>query len=209
MFSINKPSLMTWGQTRTFDPRHPMDSAMPSLLLIRHTTVCDSYRGICYGQSDVPLHETWQDDFFQVTQNISSQKRFDGLYSSPLSRCAKLAHTLAAEMGQAVQIDHRLMERNFGTWELQQWSAIYEATGAAMDGLVDQPETFAPPGGETTRSFADRVWDWCQSVPAHGDYLAVTHGGCIAAIRGLLLGREVRAWLELIPKPGELVEVKW
>jgi alpha-ribazole phosphatase len=52
--------------------------------IIRHTSV-DVPKGVCYGQTDVPLRETFQDEARQVADNIKDLK-FDKVFCSPLSR---------------------------------------------------------------------------------------------------------------------------
>lgn len=59
------------------------------LVLIRHTSVAVP-RGICYGQTDVPLADSFPDEATMVKQRLS-RYHFDCVYSSPLSRCVKLA----------------------------------------------------------------------------------------------------------------------
>ena len=59
------------------------------LYLIRHTSV-DVPQGTCYGQSNVPLKSSFEDEAEIVKKNLDGIA-FDAVYSSPLSRCRKLA----------------------------------------------------------------------------------------------------------------------
>ena len=39
--------------------------------------------------------------------------------------------------------DTDLQERDFGTWELREWDAIFAEVGQAMDGLLLDPANYA------------------------------------------------------------------
>jgi alpha-ribazole phosphatase len=91
------------------------------IYLVRHTeTVCE--KGICYGQSDVALAEPFE----SVFENIVSQLPKDAiLFSSPLKRCDILAEYIQKSTNSiSFQKDNRLMEMNFGDWELKNWNEI-------------------------------------------------------------------------------------
>ena len=59
------------------------------ITLIRHTSV-DVPKGICYGQTDVPLKDSFEQEAALTAEQLKDQ-RFDKVYTSPLSRCARLA----------------------------------------------------------------------------------------------------------------------
>lgn len=87
--------------------------------LIRHTSVAVE-TGICYGQTDVEVAATFPEEAGMVRKNIAGE-RFDAVYSSPLSRCRQLA---AFCDYPSPMLDDRLMELNFGSWEMQKWDEI-------------------------------------------------------------------------------------
>ena len=89
------------------------------ITLIRHTRVAVE-TGICYGWSDVGVAPSFETEASRVKENISNQQ-FDIVYSSPLSRCRKLA----AFCGFHEPIlDDRLKELNFGEWEMKKWDDL-------------------------------------------------------------------------------------
>lgn len=91
------------------------------IYLIRHTSVAVE-TGICYGWTDVEVASTFPDEAERVRQNIM-ELSFDTVYSSPLSRCRKLA----AFCGYPDPVlDERLKELNFGSWEMQNWEEIQD-----------------------------------------------------------------------------------
>ena len=87
--------------------------------LIRHTAV-DVPSGTCYGQTDVPLKSTFETEAAQTLRNLSGT-HFDHVYSSPLSRARRLAGYCGYPDPEC---DDRLMEINFGKWEMQRFDAI-------------------------------------------------------------------------------------
>ena len=57
--------------------------------LIRHTSV-DVPQGVCYGQTDVPLKPTFEEEAAQTSAQLKGLQ-FDKVYMSPLTRCVRLA----------------------------------------------------------------------------------------------------------------------
>ena len=83
-----------------------------NIYLIRHTSV-DVPKGLCYGQSDVPLRPTFEAEAAVTKAKIESI-HFDMAYTSPLSRCTRLAQYCG--FGDAIR-DPRILELNFGDWK--------------------------------------------------------------------------------------------
>lgn len=92
------------------------------LTIIRHTAV-DVPAGVCYGFSDVPLRPTFKEEAALVKKQLED-KKFDQVYTSPLSRCTKLADFCG--FPEAVR-DDRIKELNFGDWEMKSWMEIDKA----------------------------------------------------------------------------------
>lgn len=147
------------------------------LHLIRHTSVAP-HPGICYGQSDVDLSET----FPQEADAVASQIRhlsFDAVYGSPLSRCRKLA----AHCGYPDYVtDERLMEINFGAWEMQNWEEINDPH---LQTWYDDWINEKPTGGESFREMISRVEEFMEELKQknHREVCIFTHGGVIRIMR--------------------------
>ena len=119
------------------------------IFLVRHTeTVCE--KGICYGQADMDIKEPYIEFF----QEIKTQLPTDAiLYSSPLLRCKKMAEFISKD----ITFDKRLMEMNFGNWELQPWNDIpVEEIKPWMDNFV----TIRVPNGESFEDLHERVGEF-------------------------------------------------
>jgi len=107
------------------------------IYLVRHTeTACE--KGICYGQSDVDLAEP----FDSIFENIVSQLPSEAIiFSSPLKRCVILAKYIQNNIKTIFyQEDKRLMEMDFGDWEMKNWNAILpEQLNPWMEDFVNVP----------------------------------------------------------------------
>jgi alpha-ribazole phosphatase len=121
------------------------------LYLIRHTTP-EVGKGICYGQSDVPLAESFAAEWEALRGGLPPG--VTGVYTSPLSRCRRLAERIAAHYAVPLHDDDRLRELDFGRWEMQPWDAIPAPELAAwMNDYVH----VACPGGESYNGLMGRV----------------------------------------------------
>lgn len=89
------------------------------IYLIRHTSV-DVPIGVCYGQTDVPLKESFEQEASVVAAQLS-ELPFDEVFVSPLSRCVKLASFCGWPDARR---DRRILEMNFGAWEMKKWGDI-------------------------------------------------------------------------------------
>lgn len=120
------------------------------VVLIRHTSV-DVPRGTCYGQTDVPVRKTFEQEAELTRQSLEQFVPFDKVFSSPLTR----ARMLAAFCGYPDAVtDDRLMEMNMGEWEMQLYDEIQDPhLQEWYDDYINQPTT----GGESFRQQYQRV----------------------------------------------------
>jgi len=88
------------------------------IYLVRHTTP-EIEKGICYGQTDLDVAATFENEAAIILNSIQFNKETK-VFSSPLKRCTKLAH----KFSKNCIIDNRLMELNFGDWELLKWNNL-------------------------------------------------------------------------------------
>ncbi len=146
------------------------------IYLVRHTeTVCE--KGVCYGQSDVGLLEPYNTFFDAIIKELPVGAT---LYSSPLLRCRILAEHLREELQiDLILEDERLMEMNFGDWELKKWDDIpLEDLNPWMDDFV----TVKVPSGESFTELHARVVDFMTHTldeTTQKPIVIVTHAGVI------------------------------
>jgi broad specificity phosphatase PhoE len=177
-----------------------------NVVLVRHAQVAACYKGICYGRSDVPLGPEGLEQSDRIA-DILSCLPIRYLVTSPAARAQALAQRIAERTGLGMTVEPALLERDFGAWEMRSWDSIYEEVGDSLNGLMHEPETYRPPGGESTGELRDRAVSWYARRPKGGLVVVVAHGGPIAAIRGTLAGKEPVEWIDLIPQPGSWVEM--
>ena len=159
------------------------------LYLVRHTRV-DMPPNVCYGQTDVELAETYPQEADAVAEKLSDI-RFEKAYSSPMSRCVKLA----AQLNNPFQIDDRLKELNFGDFENQSWNTIFELE-AGEKWFADYLNE-ACPNGESYNDLLNRVRRFIEDLPeTNSNILVVTHAGVVRAFRVLLKNWSVKKAFE-------------
>ncbi len=138
--------------------------------LVRHTeTACP--KGICYGQADVELLEPYLHQFEDIKRQMPESAVF---YSSPLKRCTILANYLSAS---DYKTDKRLMEMNFGSWELQNWDNI---PSEEIDPWMKDFVNVNVPSGESFVELYNRVLSFIEEKKEDTSSLViVTHAGVI------------------------------
>ena len=173
------------------------------VILVRHTSV-DVLPGTCYGQTDVPLQATFPEEAEVVSRQLNRYTPFDIVYTSPLSRCVRLAEYCG--YADAVR-DARLLELNFGTWEMQQYDEICDPHLAEW--YADYLHVAAT-DGESFMMQLHRVEAFFVELQKK-NYLRVaifTHGGVIACAQvyaGLVRPKEAFC---CVPRYGGIVLIR-
>jgi alpha-ribazole phosphatase len=152
------------------------------IYIIRHTRV-NVAPNICYGQSDVSLADSFAAEAAEVRKKLPPLNGKTIIYSSPLSRCRKLAEEL--HQG-TIQFDPRLMELQFGDWELKRWDEI---PAIHLKTWAEDFVKLCCPGGESFQDLFKRTaafWeDLCRQQAE--SVCVITHGGLIRALFAYLL----------------------
>lgn len=149
------------------------------IYVIRHTQV-DVPKGTCYGQTDVPVSDSFEKEFLELKQRLPMD--FDAAYSSPLSRCMQLAKQFSKE----IITDNRLKEMYFGDWELKLWNDIPLTD---IQPWYDDFVTISTPNGESFQDLYARCSFFLDELRSqkHQKVLIVTHGGIIRSMWAYLL----------------------
>lgn len=117
------------------------------LILVRHPQPLVA-PGMCYGRTDLAVAPE------QLEQTLAALRISlpPGLplYSSPLRRCAELA----ARLSPAPIYDERLVEMDFGAWEMRPWDAIPRD---GIDAWAADVVHYRPGGGESVLRMAERI----------------------------------------------------
>lgn len=174
------------------------------LHLIRHTKV-NVEPGICYGQKDVELQESYPEDLKTVQAQIGDMK-FDAHFSSPLLR----AKTLATDLfGEEVTYDDRLMELNFGDWEGKAWDEIKDPfLDTWMEDFVNKKCS----NGESFVMLHERVISFLEELKKLNlnNVVIVTHGGVIRTLQAIYKQIPLKdAFNETPTGFGELIQLQF
>lgn len=172
------------------------------LYLVRHTRV-DTPAGICYGNSDVGLANTFPKELFAVQSKLEGI-RFAKIYSSPLKRCV----TLAQNLSRSVIIDERIREFDFGEWEHKAWNDIY-ALETGKKWFNDYVNTSCPQG-ESFRMMLRRVNEFLsrQLPDTDENILIVTHAGIIRAFLILIEDYTINEAFDTPVAYGEVITIE-
>lgn len=172
------------------------------LVLIRHTSVAVP-KGVCYGQTDVPLAESFPEEASKVKENLEKYK-FDKVVCSPLSRCVKLAEFCGYP--DAVR-DDRLKEMNFGKWEMKSYD---ELMGPELREWFDDYINVVPPEGESVIQQQERFLDFIESLGDKSKNETIglfTHGGILINALVALDGKSFDEVYNAIPPYGSIIEI--
>jgi len=159
-------------------------NAAMKLHLVRHPRpLIDP--GLCYGASDVPVSA---DELARTCARLRAAGLPDlacgdlPVHASPLTRCADLARTLQPHR---LQFDARLMEMDFGRWELQPWSAIPREE---VDAWATDLLHYRPGGAENVLDVARRVADFLDELRDSGaaQAMLVCHAGIIRLLMQIM-----------------------
>ena len=148
------------------------------VILVRHTSV-DVPTGTCYGQTNVPLRSTFEEEAMIVASTLQGYAPFDRVYTSPLSRCTRLA----TFCGYAdAQRDKRLLEMNFGEWEMQRYEEIEDPQLQAW--YADWKQVSAT-GGESFVQQYERVVQFLSELKEkpYSKVAIFSHGGVLTCAK--------------------------
>jgi len=173
-----------------------------NLYLIRHTKV-DIKQGICYGQTNVDVASTFSKEA-KIIKNQISEIRFDKIYSSPLKRCKKLAQFL---FNDEIKFDNRLMELNFGNWEMQEWDLINAPEYQKwMNDYIYTPCL----NGESFQELHERVSYFLDDLKNQNykNVAIVAHGGSIRSILTNIKNEKLEDAFKTQVEYGEIIKIE-
>ena len=173
---------------------------MGSIFLIRHTTPAVA-RGICYGQTDLDVTESFTEEAEAIRGHLPSG--IVAVYSSPLQRCSRLARYLFPDHSPTLL--PQLMEVHCGEWEMRSWD---ELPKEEVDPWMADFVQVRIPGGESYIDLHQRVtqcWERIRGtmtanaggagtgdvVGSGGAVAIVAHGGVIRSILSGLTGTQL------------------
>jgi alpha-ribazole phosphatase len=210
------------------------------VFLIRHTPTVAA-KGVIYGRTDLDIKEPWEPMFREIIGYLSEENGNTGIsapqrhlyFSSPLIRCRKMAEYLASdylEPSEPTLYDDRLMEIDFGDWEMGKWADIPRDE---IDRWMADFVNLAPPGGESFAEVYHRsVAFWQEQIePLLAEPLNVLpgevstarvktvaalepvvyifgHGGVLRSFLCYVLGMDMKDAFKMILRHGSVTEIE-
>ncbi len=152
-----------------------------NIYLIRHTKVKLS-NNICYGQSDLDLAESFKTELDIIRNKLNFSSNMN-LYTSPLKRCTILSKHLTNELPI---IDKRLLELNFGNWELKEWVSLPKSE---FDKWLKNIKEYTIPNGESYLDLYKRSKNFFTEIikKDHKNVYVISHAGVIRSILSYIL----------------------
>lgn len=154
-----------------------------NVFLIRHTAVYNP-KNVCYGQSEMPLEENFTSKFSFIEEKLKDYLNADSkIISSPLKRCLKLASYLKSD---DYSVDERIMELNFGTWELLNWEDIPKDE---LNEWMKNFDTYKINQGESFKELHNRTISFWKDILKieEKNIFIITHAGVIRSILAHIL----------------------
>ena len=178
---------------------------MTRVLLVRHGQSEWNADGRWQGQADPPLTDLGRHQARHASRNLGV---VDAIVASDLQRASETALIIAGELGVGpLVLEPALRERDAGEWsgltraEIDRdWPGYLDpppadrhasfGNGPAADAAAQpRAERRRPPSWEPDEALLERVIDGLGRIHAlapDGEVIAVTHGGVVYAIEGLL-----------------------
>ncbi len=150
------------------------------ILLVRHGETEANRERLALGRADPPLTATGTRQAAALATALGRAcAGVDGIrvVSSPLARARATAEPIAAALGLEVVVEPRLVEMDYGEWDVRSFAEFPPEDLARWR----RDATFAPPGGESLVAVGARVGEWCGEVAGGPTVIAVSHVSPIKA----------------------------
>ncbi len=149
-----------------------------NLLLMRHGQTEWNQAMRTQGRTDIPLDETGRAQAVLAAERLKNL-HLSAIYTSPLLRARQTAEAVAIQHGLNVIPHPLLVERDFGIWEGEEFSAL---TNKYPDGIRlwrEDPVAYTPENAESLTDVLARCTTFLKELCArHGDeekVLVVSH----------------------------------
>ncbi len=179
------------------------------IMLARHCSTGEEYRGRFVGRTDLPLGPEAASEVERLAGVLAPLAPAATLFS-PLRRARRTAEMLAglADIG-SLREDLDLREIDFGRWEGKSFAELAPGDSELVKRWAAWAPDFAFPEGEAVAGFLARVGAVAARLAARPEerLLVVAHGGVIRALICHLLGIPPRNYLLFDVRPARLATV--
>jgi alpha-ribazole phosphatase len=174
------------------------------LLLVRHGETDWNVAGRYQGHTDQPLNARGRQQAALLARRLA-QEPVAEIYSSDLCRATQTAAAIAP-----AQVDPRLRELSFGSWEGLTAAQIGDKYPQSLSAWIGDPLNAAPHGGESLHQLGQRLQSFLQELERAHDrtVLLIAHGGSLRAIICLALGLPLTAYWRFRLDPTSVSELE-
>jgi len=172
------------------------------IYLVRHTAV-DVPHGYSYGQTDVPLQATFEEEAAIVKEKLQDIQ-FDKVWTSPLTRCVRLASYCGYPDAER---ENRIKEIHFGDWEMKSWDEL--SADPRSKGWFDDWVNIPTPNGESLLDQYTRVSSFLDEIKASGlqKVCLFAHGGVLICARVYAGECELKDAFKDLPPYGSIIKI--
>lgn len=174
------------------------------IYLVRHTSV-DVPAGYAYGQTDVPLRPSFEEEAEKVKESLSGLT-FDKVWCSPLTRCVRLATFCGYPDATR---DDRIKELSFGEWEMKSWEEL-SADPRSEAWFADWINTRTPEGESLLDQF-NRVSSFLDEIRKTDlqNVCLFAHGGVLTCARVYAGLYDIKEAFKNVPSYGEVIKLSF
>jgi len=152
------------------------------MLYIRHGQTDWNAKRLIQGRTDIPLNNIGREQA-KAQAVILAEQSIDVVYCSPLQRARETAEIINQKLNLPLQIDNRLIERNYGFCE-----------GKPLAGQLNEAK-FTQNGAELLLDLRARVSNFLHEIAKKHDsqtVLVVAHGGIGRMVQECYCGKSKR-----------------
>jgi len=163
------------------------------VVIVRHGLSEANKRGVVSGHLDTVLTKEGKNQAQKLADRLAGLD-IDVIYSSPLKRATETALPLAERLNKEIDIDRRLMELDWGSFEgkpNREFEKVFGADGRAI--LDTYKYDFTPFGGESSAQVKARVKSFVDDLKKqpHERVIIVCHGGIVRWLHFLITGQKI------------------
>ncbi|MDQ3505496.1 MAG: bifunctional RNase H/acid phosphatase [Actinomycetota bacterium] len=181
------------------------------LFLLRHGVTVHTPERRFSGRNDLVLTEDGRIQISAAAARLAALGSTRAVLSSPLPRARESAQIVADALHLTVEVDHDLIELDFGDFEAMTWADAHSAHPAQLSAFRSSPD-IAAPGGESIAAVGtrvDRVLSRLRTEYTGCDVVVVTHLTPIKVLLCRALNVELSTVHRFFLGPASLSIVDW
>ena len=181
------------------------------LWLVRHGQTDWNLEGRYQGHADPPLNAAGLAEAERAARAFTGME-VDAVITSDLQRAVQTAAAISKQVGVPYRTDTRLREVDLGDWEGCLFPEIQARYPEMVEARKREPIDFRPPGGESLREVAHRVWEVADEIAIRYPgkrVVLVSHGLALAALLVRSLGEDLGAAFGHVPPNAVPQHVTW